>query len=305
MKPTLMIAALTLMLAASPTFAKSELETLRSLCAEQERQIRQLELENSRLRSDEPPVSLILAPKPKVDPPSEPKSNSQPAAATYVVKAGDSVEKIARKVGTTPAKLAQSNGIKTSAMIHPGQRLKIPGTVSTPRPAVTAAATPAAPPAGKTHTIRQGETFFSISKKYRVSTTALIAANPHLKASALRPGQIVNLKGEGAPSTLISTPVSQPKAPVPVEKPRATAEEPAIVEPTPVVESTPLVESPPSVAVADDKPHSIIIEGETTYGAFAAKHGTDAARLNSLNGLDLNNATIIAKGSELYVPARP
>ncbi len=48
-----------------------------------------------------------------------------------------------------------------------------------------------------------------------------------------------------------------------------------------------------------------MIEGEMTYGEFATKHGTDAARLNALNGLDLTTATILAKGSELYVPAQP
>ena len=42
-----------------------------------------------------------------------------------------------------------------------------------------------------------------------------------------------------------------------------------------------------------------------SYGEFAAKHGTDIERLNSLNGLDLNTTTVLAKGSELYVPAQP
>jgi hypothetical protein len=42
-----------------------------------------------------------------------------------------------------------------------------------------------------------------------------------------------------------------------------------------------------------------------TYGEFAAKHGTSIGRLNDLNGLDLANATVLAKGSELYVPAQP
>ena len=42
-----------------------------------------------------------------------------------------------------------------------------------------------------------------------------------------------------------------------------------------------------------------------TYGQFATQHGTDAERLNALNGLDLTTATILAKGSELYVPAQP
>ena len=42
-----------------------------------------------------------------------------------------------------------------------------------------------------------------------------------------------------------------------------------------------------------------------TYGEFASKHGTDVERLNALNGLDLTTATVLAKGSELYVPAQP
>ncbi|MCF7673957.1 MAG: hypothetical protein K9M97_01330, partial [Akkermansiaceae bacterium] len=43
----------------------------------------------------------------------------------------------------------------------------------------------------------------------------------------------------------------------------------------------------------------------TTYGAFAAKHGTTVDRLNKLNYLDLVESTLLAKGSELYVPAQP
>jgi ribosomal protein L7/L12 len=37
----------------------------------------------------------------------------------------------------------------------------------------------------------------------------------------------------------------------------------------------------------------------------AAAHGTSTAKLNALNGLNLNSSTVLAKGSELYVPAQP
>ena len=58
------------------------------------------------------------------------------------------------------------------------------------------------------------------------------------------------------------------------------------------------------------RPRGICIDqgygsGSMTYGEFATKHGTDAERLNALNGLDLTTATVLAKGSELYVPAQP
>ena len=64
-------------------------------------------------------------------------------------------------------------------------------------------------------------------------------------------------------------------------------------------------ESTPSPSNPEKKIRSVTIEGEMTYGEFAATHGTDTGRLNDLNGLDLTNATVLAKGSELYVPAQP
>ena len=51
MKSPLLLLALSWALGVPCLFAKSELETLRSLCAEQERQIHQLEEDNAKLRS--------------------------------------------------------------------------------------------------------------------------------------------------------------------------------------------------------------------------------------------------------------
>jgi hypothetical protein len=65
------------------------------------------------------------------------------------------------------------------------------------------------------------------------------------------------------------------------------------------------VEKETASAAPEKKFRPVTIDGEMTYGEFAAKHGTDAERLNALNGLDLTTATVLAKGSELYVPAQP
>ena len=53
------------------------------------------------------------------------------------------------------------------------------------------------------------------------------------------------------------------------------------------------------------KNHLVAIESELTYGEFAAKHATTIKHLNDLNGLDLVAGTVLAKGSELYVPSAP
>ena len=65
------------------------------------------------------------------------------------------------------------------------------------------------------------------------------------------------------------------------------------------------MEKATAATATEKKFRPVTIDGEMTYGEFAAKHGTDAERLNALNGLDLTTATVLAKGSELYVPAQP
>lgn len=327
MKPTLLFTTLSMILATSPVFAKSELETLRSLCAEQERQIRQLEVENSRLRSDNheaPAASSVTSSKAaSVVQQAETTATSTPSTpSTYTVKAGDSFGKIARKLGTSSEKLAKANGLKTSAMIHPGQKLKTPGVParsnSPEREPVAQTAPSTRSGTGASYTIRPGDTYSSISKKHGVSTAALIAANPKVKPTALRPGLEIRLGGSSSSTTMISAPASHSKpsaekSPAPAPTPVAKATE-SIPAPTPApsvmeapLESTPApaVEKETASSTQDKKFQPVTIDGEMTYGEFAAKHGTDAERLNALNGLDLTTATVLAKGSELYVPAQP
>ncbi|MEY3895664.1 MAG: hypothetical protein RLZZ214_1183 [Verrucomicrobiota bacterium] len=311
MKPTLLFTTLSMILATSPAFAKSELETLRSLCAEQERQIRQLEVENSRLRSDTHEEQTPVAQKTVA-------SAADNSESSYTVKPGDSFEKIAGKVGTTPEKLAKSNGLKASSVIQPGQKLKVPGASAPAAAPATVTAAPARQESsgGRTHTIQQGETYSSISRKYKISTAALVTANPTVKATALRPGQVIKISGSSSSTSMISAPAV--KTPTPVAKtlpppsvPVAAAMDSTEVKQTPpappVVNSTPpeTTPVPPATATTEKKFRPITIDGEMTYGEFAAKHGTDAERLNALNGLDLTTATVLAKGSELYVPAQP
>lgn len=325
MKPTLLIATLSMALASPAALAKSELETLRALCQEQKRQINELEAANERLRADSHDTRST-APA-KASPPA-PAAVEKATASTYTVKAGDNFEKIARKVGTTAKSLAKSNGMKTSSIIRPGQKLKVPGKAAPAAPAIAAAQSPTPSVSGKTHKVQAGETFSSISKKHGMSTQALVAANPKVNASALRPGQVVSLGGSAASSTtMISAPARATAPPVapttPVSSPAPVAKSAPIRENIPVstaapasaiaeTQSTPAPAPPAAIekevtapANAEKKIRPVTIDGEMTYGEFATKHGTDAERLNALNGLDLTTATVLAKGSELYVPAQP
>jgi LysM repeat protein len=149
----------------------------------------------------------------------------------------------------------------------------------------TVAATPPPRPNGKTHTVQAGETFYSISKKYRIDTALLIAANPSVSPSALRPGQVLSLISKEAPT---AAPLPEP---TPVETPVVENE---AIDPPPVSQP-----SPPSEAV--EPGNTVTIDDEMTYAEFAAKHGTTVEKLNANNGFDLVGSTILAKGSQIYV----
>jgi LysM repeat protein len=295
MKPTMFFATLAMLLASPASFGKTELEALRDLCAEQERQIQQLELENSRLRDTPPPSRAALQSGVQLisTSPARPAvpQNASAAPPIYTVKPGDSLAKISRNTGVPAATLAKLNGLKADSMLHPNQKLKLPGS---PVSAATSTQSPASSsprPSAATYKVQAGDTYFSIAKKHGLSTEALIAANPDTKPSALRPGQLVKL------TAAASSPAPAPSAPAP-----------AVSESLPVstaASATKVAESPPQAPAPEKKIRPIMIEGEMTFGDFAAKHGTNTERLNALNGLDLTTATVLAKGSELYVPAQP
>lgn len=337
MKPTLLLTLLPLVFSTAQLHAKSDLEILRARCSEQERQIRELEEENAKLRSlhDLPAKATRSRPAAGVGPTaiaaqSPPQTGS---AATYVVRRGDSWDGLAGKFRTKPAALAGLNGMQVTTMIHAGQTLKVPGSTTT---TTAPAQAPAPSVAGKTHQAKQGETFYSIGKKYGIPSDTLIAANPEIKPTALRPGQVVRLAKPTSAAAAAVTPATAKAAPTPaaatpqpsLHKPAATTSAAAAPSPlaqpsrtlpvstaTPAASATgrlPAAPSPVASMAAATSPlpdktriKSVMIDGKTTFGEFAAKHGTDIGRLNDLNALDLVETTVLAKGSELYVPAQP
>jgi LysM repeat protein len=277
----------------SATFAgASELELLQSRVAEQERTIRQLEQENSRLQS----LVGTAAATPAVKE-ATPAASASPTHAT--VRAGDTLAKVAKRHGTTSATLIQLNQLKNPSLIRPGDKLRLPATpTATPK-------SPAARPSGKTHLVKSGETFYSIARKHGIAPESLQAANPSIKATSLRPGQTLHLDRPATESPRLATrtesaaPKAAAPAPSPAPKPAAApqvAAKPAAPAP---------VESPTQTVASTPRINSVFITEETDFSAFAAAHGTSTAKLNALNGLNLNPSTVLAKGSELYVPAQP
>lgn len=146
------------------------------------------------------PVDLVTSSAPAAAPaaaapaPAAPKplptTSITHASGTYTVKAGDTLNGVARRHNTTAAAIASANGIAPTAMLKIGQQLRLPAAGKAVA-AAPAAAKPAAKqqpakplakataPAGKAgrHTVQPGETLYAIARKHKVSPAALMQAN--------------------------------------------------------------------------------------------------------------------------------
>jgi hypothetical protein len=67
-----------------------------------------------------------------------------------------------------------------------------------------------------------------------------------------------------------------------------------------VVRNAPVDREP--VKKSESEIRTITVHKQITYGQFASQHGASTGQLNELNGLSLSKNTMLAIGSELYVP---
>jgi LysM repeat protein len=289
--------------------ASTELELLQDRCAEQERQIRQLEEENSRLKSlvdtaAATPVARSSADREAPAPALSDKVTTPPPAGPShaTVQKGDTLSKVAKRHGTTPEALIKLNQLKDPSLIRPGQKLLLPAK-SAPAPAPRPSSG-----VGGIHVVQQGETYYSIARKHGLSMEALEAANPTVKATALQPGQRLQLARSSATTAAAketslakaappAAPVARPELPAATASP-VTKLDTATPPPAPLEAARRTVSSAPRIK-------SVLVTEEIDFGAFAAAHGTTTEKLNALNGHLLKPNTVLAKGSEFYVPAQP
>ncbi|GAB3870800.1 lytic transglycosylase domain-containing protein [Terrabacter terrigena] len=139
---------------------------------------------------------------------------------TVTVRPGDTLWHLAIANHTTVRALAQKNRLALGgSLIHPGQKLLVPGRDSTAgatrssTAAHTRAATPARPSArDAVHVVRAGDTLSDIAKKYSVSMTKLLAANKVRSSALILVGQKIVVPG-GAPAPARATRTPKPAAP--------------------------------------------------------------------------------------------
>lgn len=310
----------TLLLPASFASAESA-STFRALIAAKETELIRVQNELTSLRK-----GLATA-----------NSTAAPASiSTYTVQLGDTMSSIARRHKMTYSDLVKLNKITDPSLITIGQELNVSTDTKTSTPAKVAIKTPPTAKTSKheTHVVKRGETFYRIATTNQISVGKLKELNPGVDTNHITEGQKLKISGKPAAqiasrkrsSTRSAAPVSQRSTPVSAPKKSSTPAltrsaaskktvassqptssrkiaEPKVATVKKEVASAP---APPKVEepmpAAPKKVSSVILTNETSFSDFASKHGTSTTSLNALNGWNLPKATVLARGSEIYVP---
>ena len=135
------------------------------------------------------PASAAPAPAPAKPAPAAPATG-----VTHTVVRGDTVYAIAKKYRTTVSAIMSLNGIGGSAVIRPGQKLRVSGTMALASASKPAAAAPASTAKPASHTVAAGDTLYGIAKKYGTSVAVLLQANDLSQGSIIYPGQKLRLQ---------------------------------------------------------------------------------------------------------------
>lgn len=288
--------------------------------------------------SVEPPPPPVMPPRQDVLPPTPmPKPSFQPpavekapasleaaASPSYVVQSGDSLSKIAAKVGVTSREIAELNQIKDANKIRVGQKLVLPSYAqAVPQAAVKPAAGPAKKPAAKApsapavagdgvYVVRSGDSLSKIAVKNGTTVKALREVN-QLKSDMIRIGQKLKLPAGAAEKKAPPAPAPAPEAapeaaPVAAPAPEVTPapaapETPAdVMTPASATVSAPVV-SPASTSVDAlapvEVPFEYVIKPSDTLEDVAKTFGVTSQQILDANGL---TAADIATGKKIRIP---
>ncbi|MEM9080122.1 MAG: LysM peptidoglycan-binding domain-containing protein, partial [Verrucomicrobiota bacterium] len=230
---------------------------------------------------------------------------------------------IARRTGTKVSTIMAINGIKDPTKLRIGQTLKLSA-------ATKPVATKPAPTASKgTHTVMPGETLYAIARKNGLSVSKLTKLNPGINPNKLAPGQSLILSGNAkttpketekpAEKKPVKTLAEAKPSPLPPAVEEATAPAPAPEEAAEKEQTLPentqsdLVLRKERGDILEDifneapvkaprRIASVMVDKEISFSDLATAHQSSPSQLNALNGWKLKPTTILARGSEIYVP---
>lgn len=137
-------------------------------------------------------------------------------AATYTVKSGDTLSRIAAQFKMSVAEIAALNQISNVNAINVGQVLKVNGTTANTNTNTnqTNTSKPAASNAAS-YTVQSGDTLSKIAASHQMSLSQLAALNGITNPNLIRVGQVLKVTGatNNAQPSAPAAPTQQPAAP--------------------------------------------------------------------------------------------
>ncbi|PXA76380.1 LysM peptidoglycan-binding domain-containing protein [Auritidibacter sp. NML100628] len=203
--------------------------------------------------------------------PSRPATNTKTTSgnagssqsSTYTVKRGDTLSGIAARHGVSLSTLLNANGLKTSSIIYPGQKIKLSGTSTgskkPSRPATNTKTTSgnAGSSQSSTYTVKRGDTLSGIAARHGVSLSTLLNANGLKTSSIIYPGQKIKLSGTNTGSKKPSRPATNTKT--------------------------------TSGNAGSSKSSTYTVKRGDTLSGIAARHGVSLSTLLNANGLKVSS----------------
>lgn len=112
----------------------------------------------------------------------------------YTIQPGDSWWSIANRFGMDMYQLAQLNGMSINTVIHPGQKIRVKGTIKN-------GAKPVKNTNTSSYVVKPGDSWWSIAAKYGLSMYTLAQRNGKTIYSMLYPGDRLVISGQTATAT--------------------------------------------------------------------------------------------------------
>ncbi len=248
-------------------------------------------------------------------------STTKGSAGKYTVSAGDTLYSLAQDWGTSVESIQRTNRL-TSNDISVGRRLIIPADARSPQKALqrssrseksassggsktvtTSSRSGAATPAFTgSHTVKAGDTLFSLSRQYCVNVTELCAANKIQPGDTLKAGRKLKV-----PATTAAAPESKATAQEAKAQPAAKTAPIAAKAPTPA-KSDPAAKPAQTAKPTAAKPakptasgaKSVQVGAGDTLYSLARKNNISVDELCKANGI--TSDTKIQVGRKLRIP---
>lgn len=110
-------------------------------------------------------------------------------SGSYTIQSGDSWWSIANRFGMDMYQLAQLNGMSINTVIHPGQKIRVKGTIKN-------GAKPVKNTNISSYVVKPGDSWWSIAAKHGLSMYALASRNGKTIYSVIHPGDRLTVIGQ-------------------------------------------------------------------------------------------------------------